>query len=126
MPWTYSHDRSSFSLPISKRAISILDELKAPGTDADRTSVLTRLQKEIDLFVRTLLLVSRSQAPLDQLRAAPELSEIGDEFVLQVGPWKAYYLVHVPTSSLYGQLVTYGRDPTDLLDRLAELQPAPR
>ncbi len=123
MAWHLSRDRMAFSGFLRERTDALLEEPRRAGTDADRVHDLNAQLDEIGAFPDAIKKAERSGDPLLHMQAVPDPGRLGDRFVLRKRSWKASYLADLPTSSPYGQLVTQGSDPADLLDRLEHSRP---
>jgi hypothetical protein len=117
--WQYVHDERLFFGFIEQKRDEWLAAFKDPATDTDEVNRLGAKLFELYGFVQLILQVEASPDPLQRLKAGQP-----NQLLLEHGDWTAFYY-HDPSPNWYwlaGVLVTYGRDPADLLARTGDLK----
>lgn len=118
MAWTGAYDRDSFLAPTRARKTALLAALQKPGVDNDEAQTLLAALSELDAFVRA---IQRIDGPAPELAPIPGVGpQAGSLYMLQVGEWRAYYLLDASPKAYYGALVTHTSLPVSR--RLSELQ----
>lgn len=118
MAWTGAYDKKSFLAPILARKLALLAGLQKHGVDSDEAQAMLEALKELEAFVHA---IKQIDGPAPELVPIPGVGpQAGSLFMLQVGKWRAYYLLDASPKAYYGALVTHSDLP--VAKRLAELQ----
>lgn len=116
--WRYVHDEQLFFGFIERKRDEWLAAFKDPATDADEVTRLDHRLYELYKFVELIREVEASPDPVQRMKTG-QLNQL----LLEYGDWTAfYYLDPSPKRVLAGVMVTYGKDPDDLLARTGDLK----